>query len=149
MIWIILAALGVPLWLVVVALGTSLWSRKHFQRAPGVFKCSLRRISAASPEQETSWPRVPAYARWVHDVLIVHAGLALVRNEAIPVASVDRMGDSDTVPTPKRLGDHVSIIRLNLDDGSRVDLAAPSNVTAIQLGPFNVATAQPVEMRAN
>src|SRR5688572_20909322 len=117
MIWLLLAALGVPIWLVVGALGASLWSRKRFQQAPGVFTCGLRRIAGDAAAHQPAWPRLPTYARWVHDVLIVHAGLALVRNAALPVASVEPMDASDAVPAPKRLGETPSFIRLRLDDG--------------------------------
>jgi hypothetical protein len=82
-IWILLAMFGVPLWLVVGTLGGALWSRRTFRRAPGVFPCKVRIISG--PEDSGKWPRATAYARWVHDVLPVHAGLALVRFRALPV----------------------------------------------------------------
>jgi hypothetical protein len=31
---------------------------------------------------------VPGYGRWVHDVLLVHQGLALIRVQPIPVAGI-------------------------------------------------------------
>lgn len=149
MIWIILAALGVPIWLVVGAFGSSIWSRKRFQASPGVFKCKLRRESGAFPGLKDAWPRMPSYARWVHDVLIVHTGLALVRNNALPVVSVEVTSTSDDVPAPTRLGSHPAIIELRLDDSSVVMLAVPMGATRLQHGPFNQAAAQPVGIAAN
>jgi hypothetical protein len=37
MVWILLAALGVPVWLVVGVLAAGLWSRRALKRSPGVF----------------------------------------------------------------------------------------------------------------
>ena len=148
MIWILLAALGVPVWFVVGALAASFWNRKRFQKSPGAFKCLLRRLSDESHGKQTSWPSMPAYARWVHDVLIVHVGVALVRTQVFPIASIERMDDSDAVPAPKRLGANPSIIRLRLDDGSVMVMAVPANAAVLQRGPFTPAGARPVAMRA-
>jgi hypothetical protein len=83
MIWILLGGLGVPIWLIVGALGGAFWSRRKFQHSSGVFPCKVR--IAAGSEDLGKWPRTTVYARWVHDVLLVHAGLALVRYRALPV----------------------------------------------------------------
>ena len=42
MIWVLLAALGVPLWIVVGVLMGALWSRRRFKREPGAFAAKLR-----------------------------------------------------------------------------------------------------------
>ena len=93
MIWILLAALGVPLWLVVGALSGALWSRRQFRRAAGVFPCKVRIVSG--PEGPGKWTRSTAHARWIHDVLLVHVGLALVRFRALPVADRRRSHRAD------------------------------------------------------
>ena len=85
---IVLAALGVPLWLVVGALAAGIWSRRSFKHAPGVFPAKVRVTAGEVPGLETSWPRRCVYARWVHDVLLVPRGIALVRNAAFGVAQV-------------------------------------------------------------
>lgn len=83
MIWILLAAVGVPLWLVVGALAAGLWSRRNFKKSPGVFRAKAQQMS---PEQTAvDWSHLKVYGRWVHDVLLLHQGLALVRNRALPV----------------------------------------------------------------
>jgi len=138
-IWIILAALGVPIWLIVGALGGALWSRKRFKGAPGVFPCKVRLVSGT--EAPSKWPRATAYARWVHDVLLVHAGIALVRSRALPVAD----GDGPVAPAPDvklKGGDPVSI-RLRLDDGSVVEVAAPAASADLLPGPFRQPHAAP------
>ena len=45
MVWILLAAIGIPLWMVVGALVATLLSRRRFKRAPGVFPAKLRIVS--------------------------------------------------------------------------------------------------------
>jgi hypothetical protein len=74
MIWIVLAALGVPLCLVVGALGAGSWSRWAFEQAPGAFPAKLRLITGAAPGAEAPWPSRPVPVRWIHDVLLVHRG---------------------------------------------------------------------------
>jgi hypothetical protein len=140
-IWILLATLGVPVWLIVGALGGALWSRRTFRRAPGVFPCKTRLISGS--EDSGNWPRATAYARWLHDVLLVHAGLALVRVRALPVAGVDAQITS--APDVKLKGDHPVSIRLELDDGSVVEVAASKDASQTLAGPFLALAASPEE----
>ena len=85
MLAILLTILGVPLWLVLGGVGAGLWSRRSFRKSPGVFAVKARVVDSAAPLPK--WKRKASYARWVHDVLIVHQGLGLVRNRALPVAS--------------------------------------------------------------
>jgi hypothetical protein len=132
-IWILLATLGVPLWLIVGALGGALWSRRKFQHAPGVFPCKVR--ISSEPEGPGKWTRSTAHARWVHDVLLVHVGLALVRFRAHPVAAVD----APLAPTSDvklKGGDDVVSVSLRLDDGSVVEIAGLRSAAGMLLGPF-------------
>jgi hypothetical protein len=136
MIWILLAALGVPLWLVLGALGAGLLSRRAFTRAPGVFRAKLRATAGTSPGFGPSWPRQPVYARWVHDVLLVHQGLALVRNRALPVAQVPGplvpAGPSEV----KRLGPAPVTLSVVLDNGAVLQVAAAPEAREDLGGPF-------------
>ncbi len=116
-IWILLAALGVPLWLIVGALGGALWSRRQFRHAPGVFPCKIRIVSGSGGAGK--WTRSTAHARWVHDVLLVHVGLALVRFRALPVAGVD--APVSPASDVKLKGGDVVSAPLRLDDGSVVE----------------------------
>jgi hypothetical protein len=84
-IWVVLAALGIPLWMVAGARIATLRSRREFKRAPDVFAAKLRLVSGEMTGLKASWPRRPLYARWVHDVLLIHRGLALVRSGALGV----------------------------------------------------------------
>jgi hypothetical protein len=133
LIWILLAALGVPIWLVVGALGGVLWSRRKFRRAPGVFPCKVRIVSGADVASE--WPRSTSYARWVHDVLLVHAGVALVRYHALPRAGIDRPAGPARDVKIKGASDVVSI-RVRIDDGSLAEVAGPASMKDLLSGPF-------------
>jgi hypothetical protein len=132
-IWILLATLGVPLWLIVGALGAALWSRRNVRRAPGVFPCKVR--ISSGPEGPGKWTRSTAHARWVHDVLLVHVGLALVRFQALPVAAVDAPF-APTSDVKLKGGDDVVSASLRLDDGSVVEIAGLRSAAAMLLGPF-------------
>lgn len=83
MIWAILAALGVPIWLIVGALAGALISRRHFREQPDVFALSTREHG------KDGWPRRRVYGRYVHDVLLVNSGLALVRTRVWVVERLD------------------------------------------------------------
>src|SRR6266545_4580055 len=142
MIWILLAALGVPLWLVVGALIASLLSRRSFCRAPDVFKSKLRLRRGEVHGLDDSWPRLPGHGRWVHDVLIVHSGLALVRNTVYPVAS-RTVSFAPSDPTPSRLGEAPRATQLTLDDGAVIEMAVPRE-TSTALGEHEMALTERV-----
>jgi hypothetical protein len=134
MIWILLAALGVPIWLIVGGLGAALLSRRKFRQGPGVFPCKVR-IESGS-DAPGKWSRPTGYAAWVHDVLLVHAGLALIRVRALPTAEAEGPISPARDVKVKR-GDAVSL-RLRLDDGSIAEVAAPASMKDTLSGPFLV-----------
>lgn len=137
MIWIILAALGIPIWFVLGALGASLLSRRSFKRRDGVFPVKLRFVSGEVATLKNSWPRRPGYARWVHDVLLVQHGLALLRTEAYPVAGLRASRTSEDAGEMRGLGDAPLVITLDLDSRSVIELAAPATVRNLAFGPFS------------
>ncbi len=158
MIWALLAFLGVPLWLVVGGLAGTLWSRREFRKQPGVFAAKLRLESGSFPGFGKRWPHVSSYCVWVHHVLLVHKGLALMRTIPVPVtaahgpaqhADTGDMPSHDSVEMAlvKRLGEDPVLMRYRLDDGSILQVSAPNDSSALLQGPFTVET-QPQEARA-
>jgi hypothetical protein len=132
LISVILAAIGVPIWLIVGMLALAFWSRRQFQKAPGVFPCRVREVLGAG--EEAAWGRLESHGRWVHDVLLLHSGLALIRYSALPVASVEKPSAS-TEGT--RFKGHAVSIQLRLDDGSLVEVAGPAEARQLLVGPFD------------
>jgi hypothetical protein len=59
MIWIILAALGIPIWFVLGGLAATLVSRRSFKQRRGVFPVKLRVVSGEVSTLKDSWPRRP------------------------------------------------------------------------------------------
>ena len=136
MVWILLAALGVPVWIVVGVLAAGLWSRRAFKRSAGAFPAKLRAVAGEVPGGKTSWPRSAAHARWVHDVLLVHRGFALVRSEALPVESAAGSlvkGDPGEITG---LGRSPVVLALTLDGGATLELAGPSQDSDAVVGPY-------------
>jgi hypothetical protein len=136
MVWILLAALGIPLWMVVGALIVTLRSRRQFKREPGTFAAKLRVTSGEVAGLKSSWPRRPLFARWTHDVLLVHQGLALVRSDAFGVTRATgklSTGDPDAI---RGLGAEPVLLAVVLDNGASVQIAAPADATALSVGPF-------------
>lgn len=128
----VLAILGVPVWLLVGVIGAAYWSRRTFRQAPGVFECRIRLIPAADAAVP-AWPRAASYARWVHDVLLVHSGLSLRSFEALPVAGLDapiEAADASRLPGPW------VACRLRIDDGRVIELAAGERHRLQLAGPF-------------
>ena len=113
MIWALLAILGVPIWLVVGALTAAIFSRRRFKAQPGVFRLKQR-----EPGRER-WPRRTAYGRVVHDVLVVNAGIALVRTAVRGVQSIEEHSRREPVAGI----DQAAIFELTFDDGSHLYVA--------------------------
>ncbi len=127
MIWALLALLGVPIWLVLGALMAAFVSRRSFQKSEGVFPLRIRESSATKFQRK-------AHARWVHDVLLVNKGLALVRTTAYGIESL-RILDSPGEPI-KGLGDSVAFIGVSIDGGDEAMIAVPLDVRDMAKGTF-------------
>ncbi len=141
MIWILLALLGVPLWLVVGGFLGALWNRRLVRRTSDGFACKMRSLSA--DDGSGKWGRATANANWVHDVLLVNDGIALARTNALPVRDIQ--GPVTRLPGVKLRGGEPVSIRLSLDDGSVVEVAASASSAPQLSGPFLAFEAKRVE----
>ncbi len=113
MIWALLALLGVPIWLIVGVLAGALVSRRRFISQPGVFRMKLRASDAGG------WPRLAGYGRVVNSVLVVNAGLALVRTSVCAVVD----GGESTATEPVKPFDRPRVLDLEFEDGATARLA--------------------------
>jgi hypothetical protein len=112
-IWALLAILGVPIWLVVGGLTSALLSRRNFRAQDDVFALYFR------DHGDDGWPRALSWGRYVHNVLIVNHGMALVRTSIHVVEGAEPF---DVETPPKKLTDPVAWA-LTLRDGEQVDVA--------------------------
>lgn len=135
MIWALLALLGVPVWLVVGMLTGALYSRRRYRQDPDVFRCAGRVRSGSVDPFAKDWKRAPVYGRWVHDVLVLSRGLALVRVIAVPVDAVVAGPGPVDGSAPRGLGDDPLAVTIRTDDGSVLELAASSADRARLMGP--------------
>jgi hypothetical protein len=135
----LLALLGVPIWLLIGMVGAALWSRRRFAQGPGVFKCKLRSVTGDVAGVPDAWPRGAAFGRWVHDVLVVHQGLALVRNIPLPVAGVSEGPKAADPGDVKHLGDAPQVVTLRLDSGAVIQVAAARAAADLLAGPLHAA----------
>lgn len=136
MVAILLAVLGVPLWLVAGMVLGALYSRHRYKQSPGVFRCKIRLVDGTAGSLKRTWSRMPAYGRWVHDVLLVNQGLALVRVLPVPVAAVVAGPDKADPAEVKRLGPAPMVVTLRVDGDATVALAAGEPDEPRMLGPF-------------
>jgi hypothetical protein len=128
MIWVILAALGVPLWLCAAAILTLLWRNRSLRKRLGDIPVRMR----SDPEKR--WRR--GHAVWVHDVLSFRASPAGWSESLLWTTDV-RVSDATEEERKKlhRLGDHPVIARLTVDGGDTVELAGSGAQHEHLLGP--------------
>jgi hypothetical protein len=132
MIWILIATLGVPLWLVAGGLLGALRNRRRVRRTADTFPCKVRARSGHDGSEK--WSRSTACGRWVHNVLLVHKGLALARIDALSVRDVQ--GPVTRLDEFKFRGEDPVSIRLSLDDGSVIEIATATSSSSLLSGPF-------------
>lgn len=144
---ILLVALGIPLWLVAGMVLGALYSRHRFKQAPGVFRCKVRLVAGTAGSLKTNWGRAPAYGRWVHDVLLLNQGLALVRVMALPVLGVVTGPDKANPDEVKRLGPAPRVLSLRVDGDATIELAAGEPDQVSMLGPFTGTAVPPATSR--
>jgi hypothetical protein len=124
--------LAIPL-LVVVA-----GRRRAMARRCGVFRCSIRPAGARDGSQ--AWLGGRARAHWFRDVLIVEAGVFRDARRTLVVREAHAI-----VERRNRGPRHVVSIRLELRDGSTVEVATARRHLDLLGGPF--LTAHPTLQR--
>lgn len=134
---VLLALVGVPLWVLVGGLAVALWSRSKVKKTPGIFRCTARMVSGSFPGIAEDWPRIPGYASWVHDVLLLHSGLTLGRTRPLPTMAVEHPAPAELDSDVAHLGDRPAVLAVRLDGGQVVALAAPSAEAARLAGPYS------------
>jgi len=131
---------------VAVCLGVAvLIQRRRIVGTSGVFRCRLRSSSWGLDTLTQRWSRRTAYAVWVHDVLVVYRGVALSRVLLLACRFAEDLEDAP--PSLRRLGPAPLQLRLRLDDGAIVEVAAPRRACSDLVGPYVAAQLHPSERR--
>jgi hypothetical protein len=97
---------------------------------PDVFEYKLKK--------DGGWSREKSYARWVSDVLIYHAGIALIRTDAFQITTV-RTLDKTVLPSDG-LGDHPSGVEVNYAGGETATFAVSAQDLDPRSAPNRPAT---------
>jgi hypothetical protein len=136
LIAIISGFLGVPLWLIVGLLVFTFWTRHRFKKMEGVFPFKGCVESGSAPGFGTKYPGQSSYGRWVHNVFLVHKGLALVHT--IPIGVKEAIGQPVIAggEKVKRMGEQPVLLRFRLDSGAVVRLVVRAEAIDVAMGPF-------------
>jgi hypothetical protein len=139
MIWVILAALGVPLWLCAGAIVTLILRNRSLRKRSGDISIRWR----TAPDKR--WRR--GHALWVHDVLSFRASPA-GWSESLVWTTALSLRDATAEERKKlhRLGDRPVIALVALQPGDTVEAAAEARETLI--GPYAEAGADPPVLTA-
>ncbi len=130
-----------------VCLGAAIWwQRRRVMSTSGVFRCRLRSSSWGLDTLTQRWSRQVAYGVWVHDVLVVYRGFALTRVLLLACRFAEDLEDAP--PSLRRLGPGPLQLRLRLDDGAIVEVAAPRRACGDLVGPYVAAQLHPSERRS-
>lgn len=128
--------------------GLLLWSawrsRREFAGEHGTFRCRVRLRSAVLPGFSPTWSRGVRHARWVHDVLVIRAGLLRPRVHVLPV----HVAEGELVELDRKrvrgLGPRPLSVRVLLDDQSAIEIAAAATDRTLLAGPFVVLSVTPL-----
>jgi hypothetical protein len=129
-IWATLALLGIPIWFIAVILVAAFRNRNVVRSNPDEFDYKLKKGD--------KWQRKKGYARWVSDVLIFHAGIALIRSSAVQVEAVAIL---DTIQLPSSgLGDNPTGLLVTYAGGETATIAVSAQNLDAALGPTKDST---------
>jgi len=136
MIWIILAALGVPLWLCLVAIVT-LVMRNRTLRTRGENVPVRRRLAG-----KTRWRR--GHGVWIHDVFAFRGSPAAWSESLdwVATATTRAVTDASEAKKLRRLGERPTVAVLTMVDGSTIEYATSTEHALNLLGPFAADAAQ-------
>jgi hypothetical protein len=119
-------------------------ARRGFARTPGTFRCRLRvPRPVLRHERPLGWIGYRWSRRtlglWVHDVLLLRAGLFHQHTAALAVRLPEDTIRHACATDLRRLGPEPQVIGLRLDDGTLVELATTGRTRSLAAGPFLAA----------
>jgi hypothetical protein len=138
MVWVILAALGVPLWLCALAILTLVLRNRALRRRPGNIPVRLHRPG------KKRWVR--GHGVWVHDVFAFRGSPAAWKEELIWVSDVaPRAPSAEERDGWRQLGDEpiVAVLKPAEAADATIEVAARGEHRDLLSGPF-MAPAEPL-----
>ena len=114
-------------------------NRRHFAHSADAFACKVRSPRGDAVVPRKRWPVRRVRAIWVHDVLVVRRGLLVPRTTVLAVRLPDDVVREARQREVRGLGRRPLVIRLRLDDGLLVDVAAAGENRTLLVGPFLAA----------
>jgi hypothetical protein len=128
-IWVILAAIGVPLWLCAIAIVTLLLRNRKLRRRGGDIPLRLR----TAPDKR--WTR--GHAVWEHDVLAFRGSPAMWTEALFGTTAVSLRAPSDEERRRLRhIGEDPVIARVELDGDEAVEAAVAGEHRDDLVGPY-------------
>ena len=129
MVWIALAALGVPLWLCALGVLALLSRNRTLRRRGGDLPVRVRR------EGSTRWIR--GHAVWVSEVLAWRGSPAAWREDLLRITALSsRPVDANDPKKLHRLGRGAVVAHLTTEEGQLLEVATSSEHAAALTGPF-------------
>jgi hypothetical protein len=131
MVWVILAALGVPIWLCAAAILTLIFRNRALRTRPGNVPVRVRRPG------KRRWVR--GHAVWVHDVFAFRGSPAAWKEELIWVSEAALRAPSDDERDGwRQLGDDPVIAVLEAAEAAdqSIEVAARAEHRGQLCGPF-------------
>ncbi len=145
MIWVILAAVGVPLWPCAVAILTLVMRNRALRGRPGNVAVRVR------PEGKSRW--MPGHGLWVNDVFACRGSPAAWKQGLFRVTAAPALrADAEERKHLRRIGDEPVIATLTVDDGGttrRLDVAARASDAGTLLGPYAASALAADELAAH
>ena len=143
MIWIVLAAMGVPLWLCAIAIFVLVKRNSWLRNRPGNVPVRMR------PPGKKRW--LPGHGVWVHDVFAFRGSPAAWKEALLWVTSASaRPATPEEQKKLRRIGDEPVVVTFALAGGGEIELAARAEDRTLLLGAFSESsnhvptTARPV-----
>jgi hypothetical protein len=110
--------------------------RRRLITRTDVFRCNVRVTTGATPELSPRWSLRACRAEWKHDVLLMHCGLWLTDVHPLAVRFAEGVIEPAWPISRLRMGSDAVMLRLRLDDGTMISVAAPAQAWESLAGPF-------------
>ena len=114
-------------------------SHRQFLRQPESFRCRLRLVRGSMRGVGREWQGQAGWAFWAHDVLLVRLGRWVGTTRVLRVRFPENSVEAAWPAAVSELGTDPVVLRLRLDDGEVVEVAAPAVQRDLLAGPFLVA----------